>query len=171
MGNNIKKSTASLPHFIKKNLADIVENTVGRSERVYKYRGRNVQTDSLIHVWNPIDDRGKLQYSVNRELPIIKMLTDRLDDTGDALFESFIKMLEDSFPFADVYYRMAKAEANVTEAALESNDVFLIADQMVQQIAAAGGDVKAFLSTMDKMDFFIKYPDVVRQIREVYEND
>ena len=99
------------------------------------------------------------------------MLTDRLDDTGDALFESFIKMLEDSFPFADVYYRMAKAEANVTEAALESNDVFLIADQMVQQIAAAGGDVKAFLSTMDKMDFFIKYPDVVRQIREVYEND
>ena len=168
---DIKKSTASLPHFIKKNLVDIVENTVSRSERVYKYRGRNVQTDSLIHVWNPIDDRGKLQYSVNRELPIIKMLTDRLDDTGDALFESFIKMLEDSFPFADVYYRMAKAEANVTEAALESNDVFLIADQMVQQIAAAGGDVKAFLSTMDKMDFFIKYPDVVRQIREVYEND
>ena len=168
---DIKKSTASLPHFIKKNLADIVENTVGRSERVYKYRGRNVQTDSLIHVWNPIDDRGKLQYSVNRELPIIKMLTDRLDDTGDILFESFIKMLEDSFPFADVYYRMAKAEANVTEAAMENDDVFMIADQMVQQVSSMGGDVKAFLATMDKMDFFIKYPDVVRQIREVYEND
>ena len=168
---DIKKSTASLPHFIKKNLADIVENTVGRSERVYKYRGRNVQTDSLIHVWNPIDDRGKLHYSVNRELPIIKMLTDRLDDTGDVLFESFIKMLEDSFPFADVYYRMAKAEANVTEAAMESDEVFMFADQMVQQITTMGGDVNAFLNTMDKMDFFIKYPDVVRQIREVYEND
>ena len=168
---DIKKSTASLPHFIKKNLADIVENTVGRSERVYKYRGRNVQTDSLIHVWNPIDDRGKLQYSVNRELPIIKMITDRLDDTGDTLFESFIKMLEDSFPFADVYYRMAKTEANVTESAMENDEVFMIADQMVQQVSSMGGDVKAFLATMDKMDFFIKYPDVVRQIREVYEND
>lgn len=168
---DIKKSTASLPHFIKKNLADIVENTVGRSERVYKYRGRNVQTDSLIHVWNPIDDRGKLQYSVNRELPIIKMLTDRLDDTGDILFESFIKMLEDSFPFADVYYRMAKTEANVTEAAMDNDEVFMIADQMIQQVSSIGGDVKAFLATMDKTDFFIKYPDVIRQIREVYEND
>ncbi len=168
---DIKKSTASLPHFIKKNLADIVENTVGRSERVYRYRGRNVQTDNLIHVWNPIDDRGKLQYYVNRDLPIIKMLSDRLDDAGYNLLDAFIKMLEDTFPFADVYYRMAKSEANVTEAALENDDVFMIADQMVKQVFAMGGDVKAFLATMDKMDFFIKYPDVVRQIREVYEND
>lgn len=168
---DIKKSTASLPHFIKKNLADIVENTVGRSERVYKYRGRNVQTDSLIHVWNPIDERGKLHYLINRDLPIIKMLTTHLDETGDVLLESFIKILEDSFPFADVYYRMAKAEANVTETAMGNDDVFMIADQMVQQIATMGGDVKAFLNTIDKIDFFIKYPDVVRQIREVYEND
>ena len=66
---------------------------------------------------------------------------------------------------------MAKAEANVTEAAMENDDVFMIADQMVQQVSSMGEDVKAFLATMDKMDFFIKYPDVVRQIREVYEND
>ena len=168
---DIKKSTASLPHFIKKNLADIVENTVGRSERVYKYRGRNVQTDNLIHIWNPIDDRGKLQYQVNRELPVLQMLEKHIDDAGSALLESFIKMLEDAFPYADVYYRMAKSEANVTEAALDNSDVYMIADQMVQQVEAMGGDVVAFINTMDKMDFFIRYPDVVRQIREVYDND
>lgn len=49
--------------------------------------------------------------------------------------------------------------------------MYVIADQMVQQIEAIGGDVSSFIKTMDKMDFFIKYPDVVRQIREVYEND
>ena len=87
---DIKKSTASLPHFIKKNLADIVENTVGRSERVYKYRGRNVQTDNLIHIWNPIDDRGKLQYQVNRELPVLQMLEKHVDDEGSALLLSLI---------------------------------------------------------------------------------
>ena len=168
---DIKKSTASLPHFIKKNLADIVGNTVGRSERVYKYRGRNVQSDNLIHVWNPIDDRGKLQYQINRELPVLNMLDKHLDDEGSMLLDAFIKMLEDAFPYSDVYYRMAKNEANVTESSMESNDVYVIADQMVQQIEAIGGDVSSFIKTMDKMDFFIKYPDVVRQIREVYEND
>ena len=134
-------------------------------------RGRNVQTDNLIHIWNPIDDRGKLQYQVNRELPVLQMLEKHVDDEGSALLESFIKMMENAFPYADVYYRMAKSEANVTESALENNDVYAIADQMVQQVEAMGGDVAAFIKTMDMMDFFIKYPDVVRQIKEVYDND
>lgn len=168
---DIKKSRASLPHFIKKNLVDIVENTVGRSERVYKYRGRNVQTDNLIHVWNPIDDRGRFQYQINRELPVLKMLESNLTENGVAVLDAFIKMLEDAFPYSDVYYRMAKSEANVTEGALETNEVYQMADQMVHQIETMGGDVSAFLKTMDKMDFFIKYPDVVSQIREVYGND
>ncbi len=168
---DIKKSTASLPHFIKKNLADIVENTVGRSERVYKYRGRNVQPDNLIHVWNPIDDRGKLQYQINCELPVIKMIKQHLDDEGVGLFEAFIKMTEDAFPYADVYYRTAKSEANVSEVRLQNNDVYIMAEQLVRQIESAGEDVNAFLETMDKMDFFVKYPDVVCQIREVYDDD
>ena len=99
------------------------------------------------------------------------MLDKHLDDEGSMLLNAFIKMLEDAFPYSDVYYRMAKNEANVTEASMESNEVYVIADQMVQQIEAIGGDVSSFIKTMDKMDFFIKYPDVVRQIREVYEND
>lgn len=168
---DIKKSTASLPHFIKKNLTDIVINTVGRSERVYKYRGRNVQNDSLIHVWNPIDDRGKLQYQINPNLPILRMLEKHLDDEGAGLFETFLRMLEDTFPYADVYYRMAKTEVNVTEPALENNDVYLMAEQMIQQVEAMNADVSLFINTMDKMDFFISYPEVVRKIREVYGDE
>ena len=168
---DIKKSTATLPYFIKRNLADIVENTVGRSERVYKYRGRNVQTDGLIHVWNPIDDRGKLQYRINPSLPIIDMINSHLDESGEALFNSFIKMLEDAFPYSDVYYRMAKSEANITEGSLQNDEVYCAAEQMVQQVIEMGGDVSAFLNSMGKMDFFIKYPDILRQIREVYDND
>ena len=168
---DIKKSTASLPHFIKKNLADIVENTVGRSERVYKYRGRNVQSDNLIHIWNLIDERGKLQYQINRELPILNMLEYHLDEEGSSLLESFIKMMEDAFPYADVYYRMARSEADITETVLDTNDVYAIADQMIQQAISTEANVGVFLKTIDKMDFFKKYPNVIRQIREVYGND
>ena len=168
---DIKKSRASLPHYIKKNLVDIVENTVGRSERVYKYRGRNVQTDNLVHIWNPIDDRGKFQYQINRDLPVIKMLEANLNEGGSIILDALIKMLEDAFPYSDVYYRMAKSEANVTEGALDANEVYGMAEQMVHQIEDMGLDIKDFLKTMDKMDFFVKYPTVVAQIREVHGND
>lgn len=168
---DIKKSTASLPSFIKKNLADIVRGAVGRSERIYKYRGRNIQTDDLIHIWNPMDDRGVFQYRINRDFPICAMLSDHLDKTGSFLLDSFIKMLENSFPYADVYYRMAKNESGMSEQILDFDSVYEIADQMVQQIVSGGGNTQQFLKTMDKMDFFAKYPDVVSKIREVYSHD
>ena len=157
--------------FIKKSLADIVENTVGRSERVYKYRGRNVQTDNLIHVWNPVDDRGKFQYCINRDLPITKLLEADISEHAVGLLDSFIKMLEDSFPYADVYYRMAKNESNVTEGALEASEAYMIAEQTVQQLISITGNATDFLNNMGKMDFFLKYPDVVSKILEVYGND
>lgn len=168
---DIKKSKASLPSFIKRNLADIVRNAVGRSERIYKYRGRNIQTDTLTHIWNPIDERGVFQYRVNRDFPIYTMLEKHLDEAGLSLLDSFVKMLEDSFPYADVYYRLAKNESNMSERALDSDSVYEIADQMVQQIISGGGSARQFLNTMDKMDFFAKYPDVVSKIRGVYVDD
>lgn len=168
---DIKKSKASLPSFIKKNLAEIVRSAVGRSERIYKYRGRNIQTDTLTHIWNPIDERGVFQYRVNREYPIYAMLEEHLDEVGLPLLDSFVKMLENSFPYADVYYRLAKNESNMNEPVLAPDSVYEIADQMVQQIISRGGSVQQFLKTMDNIDFFVKYPDVVSKIREVYAHD
>ena len=80
-------------------------------------------------------------------------------------------MLEDSFPYADVYYRMAKNESNVTEGALEASEAYMIAEQTVQQLISITGNATDFLNNMGKMDFFLKYPDVVSKIREVYGND
>ena len=168
---DIKKSTATLPDCIKKNLAAVVKNAVGRSERVYKYRGRNVQTDDLVHAWNPVDFRGTFQYQINRDLPLLKMLENHLDEDGLALFDNFLKMLEDTFPYADVYYRLASNEANVTEKALETDEARQIALQMVHQAQETGGNVPQLLSVMDKMDFFVKYPDVLKELREEYCHD
>lgn len=168
---DIKKSTASLPHFIKKRLADIVTQTVGRSEKVYKYRGRNVQTDQLIHVWNPVMERGRLQYCINKELPLINMVENHLDEEGLSLFSSLLKMMEATFPYADVYYRMAKSHSGITEITMEEQEILPVAIQMVEQIRAVNGDVSEILKSIDKMDFFAKYPGVIKRIREMYGND
>lgn len=168
---DVRKSRASLPHFIRKSLADIVENTVGRSERVYKYRGRNVQTDDLIHVWNPIEERGRLRYQINRDLPMLKMIEDHMDEEGSAMLDSLITMMEDTFPYADVYYRMAKSEVSDTGSDTEDNVVYAMAERIVQQVETAGGDAGAAVKMLEKTDFFVKYPDVIRQIKEVYDND
>lgn len=168
---DIKKSTASLPDVIKKNLVSIVENTVGRSERVYKYRGRQVSEDDLSHVWNTIDNRGSIQYQVNRDLPLFKKVESCLSEDGSQYLDSLMKLIEDAFPYGDVYYRIAKNEANAQTASLEFDDAYQIASDMLSSIKSMNGDVQSFLASLDKIDFFIKYPDVVSRIREENSSD
>ena len=163
---DVKKSTASLPDVIKKNLIAIVKNAVGRSERVYRYRGRQVCNDDLEHVWDTIDNRGSIQYQVNRETPLFKKVESYLNDEGGQYLDSLIKLIEDAFPYGDVYYRIAKNEANAQTASLGFDDAYQIASDMLSSIKSMDGDVQAFLASLDKMDFFIKYPDVVLRIRE-----
>lgn len=168
---DIKKSAASLPYFIRKSLANIVGNVIGKSERVYRYRGRNVQTDNLVHVWNPIDERGNLEYLINRDLPILKMLYNHVDEKGLNLLDSFLDMVEDTFPYGDVYYRMANSESSVPQQSLEKEKVYNIADLLVQEEAEKGGSIEEYLESLEKMDFFVKYPEVIQHLKEVYVND
>ncbi len=165
---DIKKSTASLPDVIKRNLVAIVEQSIGRSEKVYKYRGRSATNDGLQHVWETIDNRGKFQYQINRTLPVYKMLEKTLDEQALGYLDSFIKTLEDAFPYGDVYYRLAKDENAVDKTGMEFEEVYKVAENMIAAYQEMGEDIGMFLSTMDKIDYFTKYPDVVKKIREDY---
>lgn len=165
---DVKKSKASLPYMIRKNLADIVNVAVGRSEHVYRYRGRNVQTDKLIHVWNPIEERDKFAYRINRDMPVLKALYNTLDDDSSNLLDSFISMIEETFPYADVYYRMANNEQSRAEGGLDEQKVFEMAESMIHQLESDKGNVDQFLCIMNQIDFFAKYPSVITKIREVY---
>lgn len=167
---DIKKSTASLPDIIKKNLVSIVENTVGKSEKVYKYRGRKVSND-LQCLWNVIDDRGSFKYQVNRDTQLYKMLEDQLDENGMRYLNYFLSALEDSFPFSDVYYRMAKSESGQNIPTMEFDEVYRTGEEMILRAKDSGLDINTLLDSLDKIDFFAKYPEVIEKLKEDYQNE
>lgn len=166
---DVKKSTASLPDVIKRNLIAVVENSIGRSERVYKYRGRLASKDNLLHVWETVDNRGKFHYQINRELPIVKLLEGSLEERTLDYLNTFIKTIEDAFPYGDVYYRLAKDENAIEQTGMEFEEVYKVAESMIAAYEEMGGDINTFLGTLDKIDYFTKYPDVIKKIREDYK--
>jgi len=168
---DVKKSTATLPDIVKHNLVAIVERTVGVSESVYKYRGRNINTDDITHVWDLIDDRGAYRYVINKESPIFKALEASLSEKKLNYLDSLIKTLEDAFPYGDIYYRTAKNENNAQQSELEFDEVYKIAINMIDSLRETDGDIHSFINKMDKYDFFMKYPDVIKAIRKEYENE
>lgn len=164
---DVKKSRASLPYMIRKNLVDIVDNAVGRSERVYRYRGRNVQKDELIHAWNLIEERDRFGYRINHELPVLQILYDKIDKESRKLIDVFINMLEEEFPYADVYYRMAKNEQSFSEGDLEEEKVYKAAEDMINRMNSEQ-EIQIFLSIMHNLNYFSKYPNVIKRVQEDY---
>lgn len=85
--------------------------------------------------------------------------------------DSLIKTLEDTFPYGDVYYRMAKNESATKANSLEEDEAYKVALDMLEAVKNIDGDVSKFIESIDSIDFFIKYPNVVKKIKEDMSDD
>ncbi|MEG2250808.1 MAG: ATP-binding protein [Bacilli bacterium] len=168
---DIKKSTASLPDMIKSNLVKIVKDAIEKSEKVYKYRGRKIKNDDLEHIWNVFDERGSYRYEINRNIALIKEIENSLDEKGLCYFNSLIKLIEISFPYSDVYYRMAKNGSDTNMTLLDNEDAYKLAVDYINSSLDYGIDLNLLITNLDKIEFFEKYPEVINQIKEAYLNE
>ena len=169
---DIRKSKANLPYMIKKNLANIVLRSVEKSEKVYRYRGRKVKDDNIIHTWDVIQNREKYEYKINRNMPILKNLEESMDEDQINLLESYLNLVEETFPFGDVYCRVAQNEMNLEKKNNDDKEkIFQLAENTIQQLMQIHGSVEQFIESMKIMEPFSNYPDVVTRIKEEYGNE
>ena len=168
---DVKKSNAAIPSIIKDQLKMIILRTIGKSEKVYRYRGRKIKTDSYEHVWNKIENRDKFQYVVNRDLPLYKALEDSLSDEQFRLLDSFINSIEDAFPYDAVYYDKAK-DVQFEEKTLEIEKAYQAARASMDYLQGNRESQLIALKTLKNIDMFVKYPEVLEMIeREITDED
>lgn len=156
---DVKKSSAAIPGVIKDQLKQIVLRTVGKSERVYRYRGRKTSNDTFEHVWNKIEVREKFMYQINRELPMYKILEENLNDTQNRMLENFIRSIEDAFPYMSVYYDVAK-DTEFVEKTLSVDEAYETAKLILNTQPTNVDAQKAIIKNLQNIDLFIKYPEV-----------
>lgn len=162
---DVKKSSAQIPSMIKEQLKQIVLRVVGKSERVYRYRGRKITQDSYRHIWNKIENREKMQYLVNRDIPIFKALQESLNDEQYKLLDGFINSIEDNFPYSAVYYDLAKDE-QIEDKTLEIEQVYEIAKNTINTLASGKDEQMNQLKMLKSIDMFQKYPEVIQMLQE-----
>ena len=148
----------------------IILRTIGKSERVYRYRGRKIKTDSYEHVWNKIENRDKFQYVVNRDLPLYKALEDSLSDEQLRLLECFLNSIEDAFPYDAVYYDKA-TDVQFEEKTLEIGKAYQVARASMDYLKGDKESQLVALKTLKNIDIFIKYPEVLEMIEREIVNE
>lgn len=121
---DVKKSTASPPEIVRKNLKNIVDHIAGSSKRKYTFRGKKETSDRFIRFWNRIVTREGLIYSINREHPfVVDLIKD--NPKSEKNLEELLKQIEANLPLNSLYTDSINDKIIENEVMNSESDVIL----------------------------------------------
>ena len=165
---DIKKSSAHPPDAVRAGLRKIVDRIAEGSRRVYTYRGRKAVSAGVVPAWTRTELReGRYSYQVNQEHPVVEALRAHLPDNSSGLLRSFIRMIEDTFPFDALYADMAAEQIIGAESASPEmeNTLYELAACLIS-VLGAEVDRKVMLGAMRTMEPFCRYSTITEEIIE-----
>ncbi len=128
---DIKKSTATPPEEVRKNLAIIVDKISEGSKRTWTYRGKKETNDQIVHVWNRMIDRdGSIYYEVNPSHPMIEALINEYPDIKSRL-KSIFKQISYSLPLNSLYIDLTNDEKIKNDSDDSMGDVIALLKTIV----------------------------------------
>ena len=167
---DIKKSTATLPDIIKKNMYAAVYESVLSSEAVHTHRGRKEKkTSDTEYIWERIKVRDGYQYIINREIPQLKMLSDTLSSSQLKMLDTVIKTLEESFPVGALYVDAAKGTIEDKPLAANQEEIDLIWEDLqlqIDYIKANHLPLVEYYKAFMKVEPYCNYEDIKSRIQE-----
>ena len=169
---DIKKSNATLPDVIKKNMYNAVYESVLSSEAVHTYRGRKEKKDKDIeYVWERVKVRDGYEYQVNRKIPQLELLCQSLDESQLKLLNSAINAIEEAFPVSALYVDAAKG--NIEDRKIEPGDEFerVWEDLQIQMeyVRRKGLSEKAYYQTFLKVEPYCNSEEIKNRIKKEIE--
>lgn len=100
---DIKKSTASLPIYVKESVEREIDICTEASARVYNSRGSysksNVSAPNLDYVWEQRKKNGRYSFHINRKHSLLNNIKNQLDDQGKATLSAYLALVENFAPF------------------------------------------------------------------------
>ena len=165
---DIKKSAATLPDIIKKNMYNAVYESVLCSEAVHTYRGRKEKKDKDIeYVWERVKVRDGYEYQINRKIPQLELLESTLNESQLRLLSSVINTIEAAFPVSALYVDAAKG--NVEDKKIEPGDDFeRVWEDLQAQMAyvrAQGLSERLYYQAFLKVEPYCNVEEIKNRIR------
>lgn len=168
---DIKKSSASLPDIMKKNMYNAVLQTVSGSKGVHEHRGRQTKKSKDIdYVWKQIQGRDGNRYEINRELPQIELLSSSLDKNQMKLLSSLLSTIETCFPVRALYFDVAEGKAEEKKTSeVPSEEIEAVWQDFLLQlnyVKSSGLDAAVYCEALSKVEPYCKYDEIKSRILE-----
>lgn len=168
---DIKKSSATLPDIIKRNMFNAVYETVLNSEKVYTYRGRKEKNDKNIEaIWEKIKMRDGYRYAINRNIPQLRLLTETMESEQIRLLDYTIKEIEAAFPINALYVDVAKG--NIEECdKQEIEEIWKELQIQMDYVKSKGLHIVEYYKAFMNTEPYCNYDEIKDRIQEEIEKN
>ena len=162
---DVKKSTATLPDKIKRQMYNAVYESVLTSEKIHTFRGKKERpNDDIDYVWDRVKVRDGYSYVLNRDLPLLKMLIDSLDDKQYKLLNNFLNTIETTFPSQTIYIDGAKG--NLEHEDVNVEEIWDQLQENIQYVKDNNMDVKKFYEMFLNSEPYCKIDEIKDRINK-----
>lgn len=167
---DVKKSRATPPAELRRDLRRIAKVVRERASRVYRHRGKVIQRKhaaDYVFPWKKIAKSGKISYRVNREHPLVQRI---LSDAGDrrSSVVAMLSLLEQTVPVPLIV--MTNAEKPDAQSApyegASSAEVQKILVEVYSALKTQGMDHEHAVTRLAAMEPFDRFPELVAVLSE-----
>lgn len=157
---DIKKSTATPPEEVRKNLSVVIEKISEGSKRTWTYRGKKEVSDQVVHIWNRLMTRdGSIVYEANPDHPMIDALVEEYPGIRPKI-ELILKQIAMSLPLNSLYIDLTNDEKLSNESEAKSSEIISVLTQLVAPYPA--GDIRtAMINTLIQTEPFSAFIDEI----------
>ncbi len=171
---DIKKSKAVPPHQVKNKLRQIIYRISEQSTRVHKDRGHQLVEGAALPFWVRYAEHNGIQYSLNRQHPILQSFKESLDAGKQQLFSEVLEIIEKSIPVEAIYsdYSTRPKSFEETEK-IDGEEIRTKLHRLFDILSAENQiDENQFRKTFSNLKPFCEYPEEIeRIIKEKFYNE
>ena len=141
---DIKKSTATPPEEVKRNLSVIIQKISEGSKRTWTYRGKKETNDNIVHVWNRLITRdGNVLYEVNPDHPLVESIVSAHPEIQPQI-EALLKQIGMSLPINSLYIDLTNDEKMDNDSDNKGTEVITLLKNVVSTYS--GEDKEGFIN-------------------------
>ena len=156
---DIKKSTATPPEEVKKNLRIIIEKIADGSKKTWSYRGKKETHDSVVHLWTPIKIRGEKYYDINRDHPLVESILEEFPECRRKL-DLLLKQISLLLPLNSLYIDLTSDEKFYNDKEESIKDII----ENVKPLLSGFSNKEEkliFIEGLRNVDLFMDYCDIL----------
>jgi hypothetical protein len=164
---DIKKSQASPPEPVRRELKRIIQKISGSGRIVFTNRAVRIRNRQVTPVWRREVFQGRVRYLINDEHPLVMGLMKGLTHPKAQTLRACFELINSTFPY-DMYY--ADAADDKTEfdtAGPDEETVRKVGTQLVRALRSCGYSGDNLREQLRASEFFTCSPQLFEELLEV----